>query len=542
MSKNISRREFIKGSAAGALGLAAAGILGACTESSENQTAESQSEITWEHETDVVVVGVGGAGIAAMVEAAEANCEVIGLELTEEAGGSTNICGGLITIGGGTPLQEAAGFQDTPDNYYNYLVAAGGLGIDEEQLRVFADSSLDLYDWLVNKMGVVFKPGFSPRWPEPVNYDAGLTCTGDEYSADYADSTVAVPRTCWVEGESIPPMALTGAKNGTGFFQPILRKVQEKENAQIFYETSAEHLIYDQSKNRVIGVVAMQGEREIHIKARKAVILTAGGFAMNEDMMKNYCPAYAGYPGLGTRGDDGKGIKMGMELGADTKNMNCAYTTMGLSSYYAQASGAGGPLSMGILVNQLGQRFIAEDHYYSYTPNFMMTNTYYKLYNPSYAIIDQTTYDLLSDEQKEKISSLIEAQENSIDELAEALDMPKGALQNTVEFYNRYAEKKEDVIYKKVSEYVAPISTAPFYALRNNPASAVFTTGGLRINTKAQVLSAATQEPIAGLYSAGRNASNVLAYQYAGSGISVASCYVFGRIAGQNAAAESSWE
>lgn len=67
----------------------------------------------------------------------------------------------------------------------------------------------------------------------------------------------------------------------------------------------------------------------------------------------------------------------------------------------------------------------------------------------------------------------------------------------------------------------------------------MFTVGGLRINTKAQVLSAETDAPIAGLYSAGRNAANVIAQQYGGSGTSVATCFVFGRIAGQNAAAEA---
>ncbi|CDX03973.1 Succinate dehydrogenase [Desulfitobacterium hafniense] len=532
----ISRKDFLKGAAVGIAGIATMGLVGCSKE-----TAAPTESISWDQETDIVIVGLGGAGAAAAWQAGTAGADVIALELAKQAGGSTNICGGLINIGGGNALQKAAGFEDSVDNYYKYMVKALGLGADEEQIRVFVEKSPEMYTWLTETIGVEFKPGYNPRWPEPVNIDAGLTCTGDEFSNDYADVSIPIPRTGWVEGEGIPEGALTGRKNGSGFFQPLLRAVNAIPKIKILYETAGEELVFDHDAQRVIGVKAKQGEKAITIKARKAVILTAGGFALNKDMMKNYCPAYYGIPGLGTRGDNGVGIKMGQAVGADTRNMHCAYTTLSAASYFSQTSGAGGPLSQGVLVSQFGTRFIAEDHYYSYTPDYMLQNHYRAKYSPSYAIIDSKILADIPEASREKFTALIKAEASSIKELAKALGTPEGALENTLDFYNVGAAEGKDVVFNKQKKYITPITKAPFYAVEVKPSAAVFTTGGLRINTDAQVISAKSGNPIAGLYSAGRNASNVMGQQYGGSGVSVATCYVFGRIAGQKAAEETAW-
>lgn len=537
-NKGFSRRDFIKGTGAGAIGIATMGILGAC---GTNVTNSEVKNIKWDQETDIVVVGLGGAGAAAAWEAGNAGADVIALEYAKEAGGSTNICGGLINIGGGNALQKAAGFEDSVENYYNFLVAAVGLGADEEQIKVFAEKSPELYTWLTDKIGVKFAPGYSPRWPEPVNLDAGLTCTGDEFSNDYADVSVAIPRTGWVEGEFIPPMALTGRKNGTGFFQPLLRAVEAMSNINIMYETAGKELVFDHENQRVLGVKAEKGEKTITIKARKAVILTTGGFANNKEMMMTYCPAYYGIPSLGTGFDKGIGIKMGQAVGADVRNMHGGYTTLSVSGFLSQASGAGGPLSQGILVSQLGTRFNAEDKYYSYTPDYMLQNHYRAKYNPSYLIIDSKIKADVHKDSMERLESSIIAEANSINELAHKLKLPSGALENTVEFYNIGASEGKDFVFNKQTKYITPITKAPFYAVEVKPSTGAFTTGGLLTNTDSQVISAATGNPIIGLYSAGRNASQVIAQQYVGSGVSVATCYVFGRIAGEKAAAETPW-
>jgi 3-oxo-5alpha-steroid 4-dehydrogenase len=158
------------------------------------------------------------------------------------------------------------------------------------------------------------------------------------------------------------------------------------------------------------------------------------------------------------------------------------------------------------------------------------------LVRTSYLIIDSAIYALIT---PAPAASSIVAQANTVHDLAVALNTAPGVLEDTINFYNTDAANHSDPVFNKLSKYVVPIATPPFYALSQPPGSC-FTMGGLRINTSAQVLDT-TGAPIPGLYAAGRNSSSVLAQGYQGSGNSVGSGLTFGRIAGQNAAAETPW-
>ncbi len=539
-NEGLTRRSFIRGAAAIGGTVAAAGLLSACS----NETAAvapSGLPETWDYEADVVIVGYGGAGAAAAWEALSAGSSTLILERFSKAGGSTNICGGFIYLGGGTPLQKALGFEDTPDNYYNYMVASGGPGVSEEHCRVLADSSVDLYDWLVNTLGVVFNESFQPRWPEAPNYDAGLTCSGDEYSSDFSSAAEPMPRGHWVFGYDTPEGALTGAKNGSGFFQPLLAAV-EAMGPEVLYNTPATRLVYHSELDRVVGVVAESEDGEVFVKANKAVILTAGGFAKNEEMVKQYCPEIIGSFVIGTEGDDGKGIRIGQGVGGDVAHMQDAYGNLTCDSLMSRDSWGGGPLSFGILVNQRGQRFFSEDHYHSFAPIAMRTPYFYTDYSPAYLVCDNDAIQLLAEDKRPSAENKkLAATADTIEALAAAIGTPAGALEATVAYYNEHAAKGEDPVFGKWPAYIKPIATPPFFAVVASSLGGTFTFGGLKINTNAQVISALTQEPIAGLYSAGRNANDVIATNYQGSGTAIASNYTFGRIAGKNAAAEASW-
>ena len=189
-------------------------------------------------------------------------------------------------MGGGTPTQVAAGFNETTDNYYQYLVAATGPGVSEDHCRVMADESLDLYHWLVDTLGVVFKPGYNPPWPEEENYDAGLSCTGDEFNLDYVGDCEAVPHSHWVEGltDNLEG-TLTGAKNGSGFFAPLQKAVEDLSPERFSDKTPAERLIVHPETGRVVGVQAKKDGKPYNIKANKGVVLCTGGFACNDAMV-----------------------------------------------------------------------------------------------------------------------------------------------------------------------------------------------------------------------------------------------------------------
>lgn len=535
VNANVSRRELVAGAAAAA----AAGSVGITAGARPLLAVEAPQ--AWDEETDVVVVGYGGAGAAAAYEARKAGAEVIILEKRDIAGGSTNICGGLCYIGGGTPLQQACGFEDTPDNYYNFLVAAGGPGVSEAHCRVMADKGVELYDWLVNEIGVIFNDGYNPAWPEEENYAAGLSCTGDEAHHDYDGIATFAPHSHWVVGFETPDGSLTGSRNGTGLFQPI-EAALEGLGPDVRLETPATNLVYDVASNRVLGVVAQHGDEVSYIKARKAVVLTAGGFGKNEDMIDQYVPYAKGSFVIGTEGDTGDGIRMGQGVGAGIKHMNFAYGEPSLGSWmHVNSSTIGGPALYGALVSARGQRFMAEDHYAgSFYAQMMRNPNYYSDYNPAYMIVDDETFAQMN-EVSEVREGLVAAEGETFGELAKALGMPEGALEATMAYYNEHAAEGRDPVWKKQEQWVRPIAQPPFRALVFHCLNGLFTFGGMTIDTETHVLAALDGQPIGGLYAAGRTASDILGTGYQGSGGSVGSCFTFGRIAGQNAAAEQAW-
>src|ERR1700754_40040 len=103
---------------------------------------------SWGFESDVVIAGYGIAGVAAAVEAATVGADVLLLERTGGWGGAAAMAGGLIYLGGGTPLQKACGFDDSVDNMAAFLNGAMGPGADANRVGDYCAGSLDHFDWL----------------------------------------------------------------------------------------------------------------------------------------------------------------------------------------------------------------------------------------------------------------------------------------------------------------------------------------------------------------------------------------------------------
>src|SRR5690606_13805451 len=145
---------------------------------------------SWDHAADVVVAGYGIAGVCAAIEAARAGASVLILERTGGWGGAAALAGGFIYLGGGTPLQRALGFDDTPENMAKFLFAALGPGADREKIVDYCDGSVEHCEWLVAN-GVPFREAFwaEPGWEPP--HDEGLMYTGGENAAPF--NTIAEP-------------------------------------------------------------------------------------------------------------------------------------------------------------------------------------------------------------------------------------------------------------------------------------------------------------------------------------------------------------
>jgi 3-oxo-5alpha-steroid 4-dehydrogenase len=470
--------------------------------------AQSAVDITWDKEADVVVVGFGGAGGAAAVEAAKAGAKVIVLELTAEGGGSTAINGGFVMLGG-TALQEELGVEDSTEEFGKYLAAAAGGTGNPDAWKFMADGAPALYDWCL-EVGMTFDKTLDEGKVGGGRPGLGLAYSGNERAREYAAIAKPAPR-----GHIVSPEG-----TGAGFFRPLKAKSEEL-GVELLYETTGQHLVLDDT-GRVVGVTASDASgKTLNIKALRGVCLTAGGFGMNPEMMAAHfvydvTPAYP----TAAASENGIGIQMGLEIGADTFGMS--RHALGSALYGPQGS----ELLKGVLVGPNGRRLIAEDEYYAFVGRAICAA------KNGFIIADETiNAAILSMGPKEPLATAA-----SIEELAAAIGVPPTVLASTIAVYNEGAATGEDPEFGKHAEFLVPLATAPFYAYYNGPEGMYYhTCGGLKINLDAQVLDLAG-DPIPGLYAGGRN-SNIAYGYYVGSGSSMLDVFTFGRIAGQRAAA-----
>ena len=461
----------------------------------------------WDDSADVVIVGVGGAGACAAIAARLAGASVLALERFGGPGGTTAVSDGMMYFGGGTALQQACGFEDTPDDMFDYLMAACGPEPLEERIRIYCDDSPSHYDWLVEQ-GIPFKAEFyDQRMLAPE--EQGLTYSGNELVHPFRDQARPAPRAHMAAKEG-----MTGA-----FLMQLLSERAASLGARIESNTRVERLVQDDER-RVVGVIATVAGEQKAIRADKGVVLCAGGFAMNKAMLRKYAPELrrARFKAA-TEGDDGSGLRMGMGAGGNPIRMHMASVTL---PFYPPKG-----LMKGIFVNRAGQRFMPEDVYQGRAGEICL----YQQDGRVWLILDDTTF-----ERPMFAGGEIHAAE-TLAELEQELGFVAGALEATVELYNRHAREGVDPLFHKADEYVAPIEKSPFGAIDmswDKAIYAAFTLGGLDTDTDGRVLDA-DETPIPGLYAAGRTAASISSPGYS-SGTSIGEATFFGRRAGRHAA------
>jgi 3-oxo-5alpha-steroid 4-dehydrogenase len=463
----------------------------------------------WAESVDVIVVGYGCAGAAAALEATAVGADVLVLERASGGGGTSANSGGLIYLGGGTRIQKACGFDDTPEAMFKFLMAACGPGPDEQKIRVFCDRSVEQFEWLCAQ-GVPFKESFFPEPGTEPPTDDCLVYSGGEDCHPFNRIAKPAPR---AHKPQTPGAA------GAFLMQHMLAAC-ERTGIRVSEDTRCTRLIVDDD-DRVVGVTAVRNGEETAIRAGRGVVLTAGGFINNKAMVERYAPVLLrGNYRLGVDGDDGAGIRMAMSVGARTIRMDTGSVSVPL--YPPKA------LTKGILVNMQGQRFINEDTYYGRTGQVAAYTQDARMF----LIVDASTY-IVNNYGME--AAFVE---ETVDELEKKIGLPEGSLVSTVELYNRHAAHGKDPVFHKGKDFVVPLVDPPFGAIdcsRDAAIYAVFTLGGLHTTPDGRVLDY-DGAPIHGLYAAGRTTSGVSAFGYA-SGVSLADGMFFGRLAGESAAA-----
>ena len=343
------------------------------------------------------------------------------------------------------------------------------------------------------------------------------------------------------------------------------RAVNERE-IEVLYESPGKELIQRNGTGEIVGVRAEQGGKSVYVRANKAVILTCGGFENNQEMIRNYLPGLPYCYTTGSPHNEGDGITMAMEVGADLWHMNnYAGPSMGLKvpEYRTTFSMValhfskvldGGMIVVGPDANRFADEKRKTSHGKVYesgrwgplmTPCPMYMIFDHKMFTsgPLYdkdpkagwnTMVDR--YDWSDDNSAELDRGWIK-KADTIAELAESIGVDVSTLESTVGKWNEDSVAGADTDFGRTM-MLKPLAEGPFFALELSP-SMLNTQGGPRRNGKGQVMRP-DGSPLPRLYSAGELGS-IYSFLYQGTG-NIGECLVFGRISGRNAAAEQPWE
>jgi len=531
---------------------------------------DQDSLASWDDEADIVVVGFGGAGACAALEAAECGADVLIVERFG-GGGATNASGGIVYTGGGTRYQKEAGFNDTSENMFNYLKYEVKGVVTDKTLRAFCEQSTGNLAWL-EKHGVPFGSSFCPfktSYPSDKYY---LYYSGNESFAPFNAEATPVPRGHRARGRGISGQALFGPLKKAVMKQGIrirnqskatrlvtdeignvigleLSSIQEKgmaERYHMFLSRLAYELRYLIFLSPLIAeyfrksfeALEKKG-RKIRVRARKGIIIAAGGFVFNREMIKKHAPAYESGMPLGTFGDDGSGITLGMDIGGATAEMArvSAWRFINPPESFVK----------GVLVDRKGARICNEMYYGAQTAELMVE----KHGDEGFLIIGADVWkkahrDILPDKAKlfQAQWALINLYVNnkkarSIEELSKKCGIDESGLRATLHNYNHMALNGGNDPMGKMAEFIQPIKP-PYHAIDCSLGVPLFTCptitlGGLVVDEETGQVKRPDSSVIRGLYAAGRSAVGITSRGYV-SGLSLADCVFSGRRAGRHAA------
>ncbi|WP_433520351.1 FAD-binding protein [Nocardia pseudovaccinii] len=461
--------------------------------------------VEWDGTAQVIVVGFGIAGACAAISAAEAGARVLLLERTGAAGGASALAAGHFYLGGGTAVQQATGYADSVEAMIAYFEAVTPEP-DAAKIRAYCAESVAHFDWL-EAHGVEFERSFYPGKAVVQPGTEGLMWTGNEKVWPYREQARPAPR-----GHKVNARAERG---GQQVMTVLAERVREL-GIEVRCETEVRQLVVD-ADGRVAGARWRDGA------AAGAVVLAAGGYVMNQEMIAAYTPRLAEhFLPLGVPSDDGLGIRLGQSAGGDVAQMDGAFMT---ASFYPPAE-----LLYGVIVNKAGRRFVAEDSYHGRTAAAVVAQSD----STAYLIVDNKHMVWPELPMVKSVDGW-----DSVAEMASALGMPSDALRKTLEDYNAAAAQGRDPEFGKHPDWLTPLAEGPWGAFDLTPGRATyvgFTLGGLRTSVDGAVLRA-DGSVISGLYAAGACASN-LAQDSSGysSGTCLGEASYFGRRAGAHAA------
>lgn len=508
---------------------------------------------------DVVVVGFGAAGACAAIEAAEAGAGVLVLDRFS-GGGATAISGGIVYAGGGTGPQRAAGITDTPQQMYAYLRHEVRDAVTPATLRRFCDQSPALLDWLIEH-GVPFDARLCPyKTSYPTNrhylYVSGSenppiprghrthargTSGGILYTR-LAEATRRAGAEIHSQTRALrlltgPDGRVTGVEGRTLAGSPFWARAAHR----LLHRWSVKPGVYlprlGRTLHRAATAVEDRYSRPMRVTAR-TVILAAGGFVFDRDMMREHAPAYRGGLRLGTPGDDGSGIRLGTAAGGGTGHLDRLTVWRFLTPPSA--------LLGGILVDQAGRRVCDESRYGAAIGDAVLHSPGGRAWLLVDAAVLAEARRRLREQtlwfQRLQTWWLLTANRITAPtpaEVARRAGIDPAGLAAALAAYQTTGPDPTG----KSPDSVRPLDRPPYSLLdvsiraRGLPAP-MLTLGGLTVDEETGEVLRPDRTPVPGLYAAGRTAVGICSHSYV-SGLSLADCVFSGRRAGAQAAASA---
>ncbi len=467
---------------------------------------------------DLVIIGAGGAGLPAAVEASQRGLSVVVLEKRQFIGGNANLASGLFASE--SPAMERKLIEVTNEECFQTHMNYHHWDIDPLIVRRWINMSGDTIRW-IEEMGLIFD--WLPNM-YPFSKYVTFHCP----------------------------------KKGGSELMTFFKHICEENNVKILLETPATQILKSDNE-KIKGVIARGKDKEIRINA-KAVFIASGGYAGNKKLLKKHFPHVKKYindinvVGLPLMGD-------GIELATNAGGL-CAGMGVGMFDAPTHPKMPLDPVltePFNVFVNMDGKRYVDESvpcrrWSEAANPLFRQKNA------TSFVIFDDKNVTRIMEEglyrgmtptlsppgtKKQKLRDTLKAEEKrgrakiakTFEELAEWIGCKPEVLKATMDEYNNYCENKRDDKFSKFPRYLRSISTPPFYAVKGH-ACIVTTLGGIKINDNMEVLNEEF-DVVPGLYAGGDLAEGVqngssYAYQFVGGTLSFA--VNSGRIAAMSAA------
>ena len=519
---------------AAAAAITAAGLKPEDFQTAVENNAEPAEDSTVD--TDIVIVGAGGAGMTAALTATSEGKSVVIVESQPVVGGnSVRATGGMnagktvyqdenefaegagvektlkaaaekyadnetITALAKTVSEQWAEYQKNPTGYFDSVelmeldTMIGGKGINDPALvETLCSNSADAIDWL-DEHGITL---------HSVSSFGGASVKRIHRPVDAEGKTVSVG----------------------SYMIPLLEENCEKAGVQILLNTTANEILTD-ANGAAVGIKATGSTGETVTVNAKAVVLTTGGFGANLDMVVEYKPELKGFMTTNAAGAQGQGIEMATAIGAGTVDMDQIQIHPTVEANTAALITEGLRGDGAVLINAEGKRFIDEVG----TRDVVSAAEIAQTGSYSWLVVDQAMVDASSVIQG-YIKKGFTVTGETYEELGKAMGVDEAAFAETMKTWNGYVEAKNDPDFGRTS-FANPLDTAPYYAIKVT-AGVHHTMGGLTINTNTEVLKE-DGTVIPGLFAAGEVTGGVHGANRLG-GNAVADFTVFGRIAGKAA-------